>query len=151
MRVVIQRVSSAKVAANGALISEIGSGLLVYLGVAHGDQQDDVTWVAGKVCRMRLFPDSEGKMNLNVKEVGGEILVVSQFTLYASTKKGNRPSFIAAAEPEVAVPLYGRFIQEVEHAVGKQRVVSGIFGAHMKIDSVNDGPVTIWVDSKNRE
>ena len=151
MRVVVQRVDNANVKVDNDLISEIGPGLLVYLGVASGDGEDDVKWIAGKVCRMRLFPDSNGKMNLSVKEIDGEILVISQFTLYASTKKGNRPSFVMAADPDVAVPLYDRFIEELQFELGEDKVGSGVFGGHMMIDSINNGPVTVWVDSNNKE
>ena len=151
MRVVVQRVDNANVKVDDELIYEIGSGLLVYLGVTSGDDEKDVKWVTGKVCRMRLFPDPDGKMNLSVKEVDGEILVISQFTLYASTKKGNRPSFVTAADPSIAIPLYQNFIQELENELGADKVGSGVFGGHMMVDSLNNGPVTVWVDSKNKE
>ncbi len=128
----------------------IGVGLLILVGIEGGDTEDDLEWLATKVIGMRIFSDAEGKMNRDVREVGGEILVVSQFTLHASTKKGNRPSFIRAARPEQAVPLYEAFKSKVGRALGRA-VASGEFGADMKVELVNDGPVTIWMDSKVRE
>lgn len=150
MRFVIQRVSSASVEIGGALHSSIGSGLLILAGIEEGDTQEDLTWLCAKTCAMRIFSDTEGKMNLDIKQVNGEIMIVSQFTLHASTRKGNRPSFIKAARPEQAVPLYELTKQELEKLM-ERPVKSGLFGADMKIALVNDGPVTILMDSKNRE
>jgi len=150
MRVVIQRVSSASVVVDQAVVGSIGKGLMVLLGVEHNDTEEDATWLAGKLVQMRIFADGEDKMNLNVQDVDGEVLVVSQFTLHASTKKGNRPSFIRAARPEKATPLYEFFLQTLEQLMSK-RVAKGIFGADMKVSLVNDGPVTITMDSRSRE
>jgi D-tyrosyl-tRNA(Tyr) deacylase len=150
MRVVIQRVSSASVVVDQAVVGSIGKGLMVLLGVEHDDTEEDATWLAGKLVQMRIFADAEDKMNLNVQDVDGEVLVVSQFTLHASTKKGNRPSFIRAARPEKATPLYEFFLQTLEQLMSK-RVAKGIFGADMKVSLVNDGPVTITMDSRSRE
>lgn len=150
MRAVIQRVARADVQVNGQTVAEIGPGLLVLLGVEQGDTESDAEWLAGKVSRLRVFPDAAGVMNLSVTETGGEVLVVSQFTLLASTKKGNRPSYSRAAPPEAAMPLYERFMALLESMVGKP-VKKGIFGAHMKVSLVNDGPVTIIIDSRTRE
>jgi D-tyrosyl-tRNA(Tyr) deacylase len=150
MRILIQRVSRASVTVEGRETGCIGVGLLVLVGIEGGDTEDDVAWLATKVIGMRIFSDAEGKMNRDVREVGGEILVVSQFTLHASTKKGNRPSFIRAARPEQAIPLYEAFKSKVGLALGRP-VASGEFGADMKVELVNDGPVTIWMDSQVRE
>lgn len=150
MRLVIQRVSQASVTVENQIIGQIGLGLLVLLGIEQADSEEDVDWLVQKTTQMRIFSDQEGKMNCSLSEVDGELLVVSQFTLHASTKKGNRPSFIAAARPEQAIPLYESFIQKAGLALGKA-VQSGSFGADMKVDLLNDGPVTIIVDSKNRE
>jgi len=150
MRLVIQRVSEASVTTEDEIHSSINSGLLVLLGIEEADTDEDISYLVQKLCNMRIFSDAEGKMNLDVKQMNGEILVVSQFTLHASTKKGNRPSFIKAARPEKAIPLYERFLSEVSLISGKP-CKSGIFGADMKVGLVNDGPVTIVLDSKNRE
>lgn len=150
MRVVIQRVSFANVNVESKLISEIGNGMLLLLGIETEDNYEDVDWIVNKISSMRIFNDDLGKMNLSVKDVGGEMLVISQFTLHASTKKGNRPSFLNAARPEQAVPLYENFIQLLSSISGTS-VKSGIFGADMKVNLINDGPVTIIIDSKNRE
>lgn len=150
MRCIIQRVSSASVEIDGTCISQIQSGLLVLLGVEEGDTEDDLKWLSSKVVRMRIFSDAEGKMNHSVLDECGEIIVVSQFTLHASTKKGNRPSFLRAAAPEISQPLYEKFCTAVENELGKP-VGRGIFGADMKISLINDGPVTILVDSRARE
>ena len=150
MRVILQRVSEARVTEGGQVLGEIGRGLLVLLGVEAADGMEDVEWLAGKVAKIRIFDDGEGKMNQSVGEVGGEILVVSQFTLHAATKKGNRPSFIKAAPPAISEPLYEAFC----HAVGEEsqvRVATGRFGGDMKVGLVNDGPVTIFIDSRARE
>jgi D-tyrosyl-tRNA(Tyr) deacylase len=150
MRALLQRVSSASVTIDGAVHSGIGPGLLVLLGVEEADGVEDTEWLAGKVAKMRIFGDAEGHMNLSVLETGGEALVVSQFTLHAAVKKGNRPSFIRAARPEQAVPAYESFCDALGREMGGP-VARGVFGADMKVALVNDGPVTIWLDSKNRE
>jgi D-tyrosyl-tRNA(Tyr) deacylase len=150
MRVVIQRVSSASVVVENETVGSIDKGLMVLLGIEHDDTEEDAVWLAGKLAQMRIFADAEDKMNLNVLDVGGEVLVVSQFTLHASTKKGNRPSFIRSARPETAIPLYECFLQSIEQLMGKP-VAKGIFGADMKVSLVNDGPVTIMMDSRGRE
>jgi D-tyrosyl-tRNA(Tyr) deacylase len=150
MRSIIQRVSRASVEIDGVCVSQIQSGLLVLLGVEEGDTEDDLKWLSSKVVRMRIFSDAEGKMNQSVLDQCGEIIVVSQFTLHASTKKGNRPSFLRAAAPEISQPLYEKFCIAVENELGKP-VGRGIFGADMKISLINDGPVTILVDSRARE
>ena len=146
---VIQRVSQASVTIDGQLKSKIGPGLLLLLGITHDDTLEDVVWLSQKIVNMRIFGDADGKMNLSVKDQQGEILIVSQFTLHANTKKGNRPSFIEAARPEVAIPLYEAFIKQVEVDLGK-KVQTGEFGADMKVNLLNDGPVTIIIDTKNR-
>lgn len=150
MRCLIQRVSRASVTIDQLIRSEIGIGLLVLVGIEDADTEEDIEWLSGKVSRLRIFPDAEGVMNLSVNECNGSLLVVSQFTLHASTKKGNRPSYIRAARPETAVPLYERFIERLRADSGC-RIATGEFGADMKVELVNDGPVTIWMDSKNRE
>jgi len=150
MRVVIQRVRSASVSIDEQVISSIGQGLLILLGIEHDDDTSDVEWLAPKIASMRIFSDPDGKMNLDIRELGGDILVVSQFTLHAATKKGNRPSFIRAARPEYAIPLYENFNERISGEIGRP-VFTGKFGAMMDIALVNDGPVTIIVDSKNRE
>lgn len=150
MRAVVQRVRRAEVEIAGASVASIGAGMLVLLGVAADDAQEDVLWLAGKVARMRIFADHADAMNCSVIDTGGEALVVSQFTLQASTKKGNRPSFIAAARPERAVPLYEAFVEELSREIGRE-VPTGRFGADMQVSLVNDGPVTIVIDSKLRE
>lgn len=150
MRAIVQRVLEASVEINGKTVSEIGSGLLVLLGVEDVDTTEDVAWLAGKIARMRIFSDDEGKMNLSVVDVAGQIIVVSQFTLHSSTKKGNRPSFIRAAAPEISEPLYKEFCVALEGESG-QPVGRGVFGADMKVALVNDGPVTISIDSRARE
>lgn len=150
MRSVIQRALEASVTIDGEVVSRIGPGLLVLLGVEGADDSPDVEWLAAKTAKMRIFSDAEGKMNLSVAETGGEVLVVSQFTLHASTKKGNRPSFIRAAAPDHSEPLYEAFCAAMEREIGKP-VARGVFGGDMKIALVNDGPVTIVVDTKARE
>ena len=150
MRLIIQRVSHASVTINQKIHSSIGHGLLVLLGVCPEDTREDADWLAQKLCGMRIFGDESGKMNLSVNDAGGEILVVSQFTLFADTKKGNRPSFIRAAGPEQANELYQNFVNAtLVHAPG--RVKTGVFAADMKVELLNDGPVTIFMDSKNRD
>lgn len=150
MRALIQRAGQASVTIAGETCGQITHGLVVLLGIEHEDTAEDADWLAAKTVQMRIFGDAEGKMNLAVKDVEGGILVVSQFTLHASTKKGNRPSFIRAARPEHAVPLYERFISAVE-ALLEKPVARGVFGAGMQVALVNDGPVTIWMDSRARE
>jgi D-aminoacyl-tRNA deacylase len=150
MRAVIQRTSEASVTIDGRIAGQIGLGLLVLLGIEHDDAQVDAEWLAGKIFQMRIFSDLDGKMNHAVQDVNGGVLVVSQFTLHASTKKGNRPSFIRSARPEIAIPLYEAFIATMEALLGKP-VQRGVFGADMKVALVNDGPVTIWMDSRARE
>ena len=150
MRAIIQRVSSASVIANGSQTGTIGKGFLILLGIEHDDNTDDVTWLVDKIRRMRIFADSDQKMNLNIADVNGEVLLISQFTLHASTKKGNRPSFIKSARPEQAIPLYEYFKSFWLQQTNKE-IQSGIFGADMQVSLVNDGPVTIILDSKNRE
>jgi len=150
MRVVIQRVKSSSVTINGELQSSTGRGLLVFVGIEDADTGDDAAWLAAKVVNMRLFDDSDGVMNLSALETGSDIMIVSQFTLHASTKKGNRPSYIRAARPEKAVPVYEAFIAHTEALLGRS-VSTGIFGAMMDIELINDGPVTIITDSRNRE
>ena len=150
MRAVIQRVSEASVTIGGELRGSIGRGLLVLLGIEDADGDDDSAWLAGKVARLRVFDDGDGNMNLSLAEIGGEVLVISQFTLHASTKKGSRPSFLRAARPELAVPIYQGFIGRLQ-AETSSPVATGEFGADMKVALVNDGPVTISIDTKNRE
>jgi D-tyrosyl-tRNA(Tyr) deacylase len=150
MRVLVQRVKEAAVTINGENCSAIGPGLLVFLGIEEADRADDIDWLAAKVVNLRLFDDSNGVMNLPAAGTGKEIMIVSQFTLHASTKKGNRPSYIRAARPEQAIPLYESFIARTEELLGR-RVSSGVFGAMMQVGLVNDGPVTIFIDSRNRE
>ncbi|HEY8955982.1 D-aminoacyl-tRNA deacylase [Chitinophaga sp.] len=150
MRVVIQRVSSAAVTVDGAVTGEIQQGLLVLLGIEDIDTEEDIRWLSAKIVNLRIFNDDEGVMNLSVKDVHGDILLVSQFTLHASTKKGNRPSYIRASKPDVAIPLYEKMIVQLEQDMGTT-IQRGIFGADMKVSLLNDGPVTIIIDSHNRE
>ena len=150
MRVVIQRVSEASVSIDDKVCSKTGRGLVVLAGFEDADTEKSIDWLCAKIVNMRIFSDSAGKMNLSVREVDGEILVVSQFTLHASTRKGNRPSFIRAAPPAVSVPLYHSFVERLSESLGKP-VATGIFGADMKVAMVNDGPVTIVMDTENLE
>ncbi|HPT02610.1 MAG TPA: D-aminoacyl-tRNA deacylase [Bacteroidales bacterium] len=150
MRAVIQRVSECSLFIGGEEFSRIGKGLLVLIGIEDSDNQDDVEWLAGKIARLRIFDDAEGVMNIPVTGSGGEIMVVSQFTLHANTKKGNRPSYIRAAKPETAIPVYESFIRQMEKESAKP-VMTGRFGEHMMINLTNDGPVTIIIDTKNKE
>lgn len=150
MRILIQRVKKASVTIEEKLISLINNGLLLFIGITEDDTQEDIQWLTKKVANIRLFDDENGVMNLSVIDIDGEILAVSQFTLMASTKKGNRPSYIKAAKPEISVPLYEQFCTEMELAVNKP-IKRGVFGADMKVELLNDGPVTIFIDSKNRE
>ena len=149
MRAVIQRVSEASVKIEGAVHSAIGNGLLVLLGIEDADSDDDVNWLVNKITGLRIFNDAVGVMNLNVEEIKGDLLIISQFTLHANTKKGNRPSYIKAANPDIAIPLYENFIKLISIKTGKQ-VKTGLFGADMKVALVNDGPVTIIIDTKNK-
>ena len=150
MRVVIQKVTQASVSIENQIVASIDKGLLVLVGIEDTDTNDDIAWLSSKIVNLRVFDDDNGVMNLSVKEVEGEVLIVSQFTLHASTKKGNRPSYIKAARPEVAIPIYEAFIKQVESLLGK-RVSTGQFGAMMQVSLCNDGPVTILIDTKNKE
>lgn len=150
MRVVVQKVSEAKVTVKGKLVSSIGKGLLVLLGIEDADVEDDIDWLVKKIVQLRIFNDENGVMNRSVQEVDGDIIVVSQFTLHANTKKGNRPSYIRAAKPDFAVPMYEKFIARTEEVLGK-KVGTGIFGATMDVSLVNDGPVTLIIDSKQKD
>ena len=150
MRVVIQRVSRASVTVDGAIIGEIGQGLLVLLGVEDSDKEEDVQWLSSKIVNLRIFNDEAGVMNRSVLDVNGGILLVSQFTLHASTKKGNRPSYIRASKPDFAIPMYEKMATQLHTDLGRN-IATGIFGADMKVELLNDGPVTIIIDSKNRE
>jgi len=150
MRAVIQRVSSASVTTEKGILSKIGSGLMVLIGIEDTDNQEDIDWLCNKIVQLRIFNDSNGIMNLSVLESGGEIIVVSQFTLHAKTKKGNRPSYINAARPEIAIPLYEKFIAKLSELLGK-KIGTGEFGAMMSVEIINDGPVTIIIDTKNKD
>lgn len=150
MRAVIQRVSEASVKIEEKLTTQIGEGLLILLGIEDSDSTEDIEWLSGKISRLRIFRDEAGMMNLSVKDINGEVLVISQFTLHASIKKGNRPSFIRAAKPDIAIPLYQKFIRQLSTDLGID-IQTGDFGAYMKISLINDGPVTITIDTKNRE
>lgn len=150
MRAVIQRVSRSSVEIESKFKGEIGVGLLVLLGIEEADSQEDIQWLAGKIARLRVFDDHAGVMNLSVQEINGEVMVISQFTLHASTRKGNRPSYIKAAKPEKAIPLYEAFVKQMELELQKP-VSTGEFGALMKVGLLNDGPVTIIIDSKKKE
>ncbi|MDM1367339.1 D-aminoacyl-tRNA deacylase [Myroides marinus] len=150
MRVVIQRVTKASVTVEGNVISKIGQGLLVLVGVEDVDTVQDIEWLSGKIVNLRIFEDENGVMNKSVKEVEGEVLLVSQFTLHASTKKGNRPSYIKASKPDFAIPMYEKFIKQLEQDLDKS-IQTGEFGADMKVELLNDGPVTIVIDSQNKE
>ena len=150
MRAVIQRVSRAGVSINGKVHAQIGKGLLVLIGIEDADATEDIEWLSGKIVNLRIFDDPNGVMNLSVKETGGDILLVSQFTLHGSTKKGNRPSWIRASKPEVAIPLYENMIRQLTNDLGKP-ISTGEFGGDMKVELLNDGPVTIVIDTKNKE
>jgi len=150
MKSVIQRVSSASVTIDSKIVAEIQQGLLVLVGIEDADNQEDSSWLASKIVNLRIFGDENDIMNLSVKDCDGDIIVVSQFTLQASTKKGNRPSYIKASRPEIAIPLYENFVLQLEKELGK-KVQTGVFGADMKVALLNDGPVTIIMDSKNKE
>jgi len=150
MRAVIQRVSKASVTIDNKISSQITNGLLVLLGIEDANTTEDIEWLSGKIVNLRIFNDNNGVMNVSVKDIGGDILVVSQFTLHASTKKGNRPSYIKASKPEFAVPMYEKFVQQLTSDLGK-KIYEGVFGADMKVELLNDGPVTIVIDTKNKE
>jgi D-tyrosyl-tRNA(Tyr) deacylase len=150
MRIVIQRVTEASVTVDEKITGIIGTGLLVLMGVEDADTDEDISWLSNKIVNLRIFNDAEGVMNLGIKDVNGDILLVSQFTLHANTKKGNRPSYIKASKPDIAIPMYEKMIRQLETDLGK-KVQTGIFGADMKVKLLNDGPVTIIIDSKNRE
>lgn len=150
MRAVIQRVQYASVKVDEKISGSIQKGLLILLGIEDADQQEDIEWLSNKIVNLRIFDDEQGIMNLSVKDIGGDILLVSQFTLHASTKKGNRPSYIKASKPEFAVPMYEKMILQLETELNK-KIQTGIFGADMKVELLNDGPVTIVIDSKNKE
>jgi D-tyrosyl-tRNA(Tyr) deacylase len=150
MRAVIQRVSKASVTIDGKIKSSIEKGLLILLGIEDADTDEDIEWLSAKISNLRIFKDENGVMNLSVKDGNGEVLIVSQFTLHASTKKGNRPSYIRASKPGTAIPLYEKFVKQMEIDLGK-KVQTGTFGADMKVELLNDGPVTLIIDTKNRE
>jgi len=150
MKAVIQRVTEASVMVDGSIVSEIGIGLLILIGIVEEDTKEDIEWLSGKISKLRVFSDEAGVMNKSVVDIGGDAIVVSQFTLHASTKKGNRPSYIKAAKPDIAIPLYESFIMQLEADFGK-KVGTGIFGADMKVSLLNDGPVTILIDTKDKE
>ncbi len=150
MRAVIQRVSRASVTVGAEEVSKIEAGLLVLLGIEDADTLEDIQWLSKKIANLRIFNDNHGVMNLSLMEIGGNAIVVSQFTLHAATKKGNRPSYIKAAKPEIAIPIYEKFVQQLEAELGK-KIGTGVFGADMKVALLNDGPVTIVIDTKNRE
>lgn len=150
MRVVIQRVSEASVKVDGNITGAILKGLLVLVGIEDADTNEDIEWISSKIVNLRIFDDAAGVMNLSVKDIDGEIILVSQFTLHAATKKGNRPSYIKASKPDIAIPMYEKLIQQLKNDLGKD-IPTGIFGADMKVQLLNDGPVTIVMDSKNKE
>jgi D-aminoacyl-tRNA deacylase len=150
MKVVLQRVASASVTVEDRIVGEIQKGIVVLVGIEDADTQEDIDWLVTKITQLRIFGDDNGVMNLSVEEVNGDVLVVSQFTLHAATKKGNRPSYIKAARSDIAIPLYEKFVNTLENKLGK-KVATGIFGADMKVALLNDGPVTIIIDSKNKE
>ena len=150
MRAVIQRVSKASVTIDNKIYSQIENGLLVLVGIEDADTADDIEWLSGKIVNLRIFNDDNGVMNVSVKDINGDILAVSQFTLHASTKKGNRPSYIKASKPEFAIPMYEKFVQQLGNDLGK-KIHTGVFGADMKVELLNDGPVTVVIDTKNRE
>ena len=150
MKAVVQRVSKASVLINGSITSQISDGILILLGISDSDSNEDILWLSNKIANLRIFNDENAIMNKSLIDIDGDVIVVSQFTLMASTKKGNRPSYIKAAKPVIAIPLYEKFIKQLETALNK-KVGKGIFGADMKVELVNDGPVTIIIDSKNKE
>jgi len=150
MRAIIQRVLKAGVTIEGSIKSEINSGLLIFIGIEDADDEEDIKWLSNKIVNLRIFDDENKVPNISVKDIDGDILAVSQFTLHASTKKGNRPSYLKASKAEIAIPLYEKFVIQLATDLGK-KIFTGKFGADMKVELVNDGPVTIWIDTKNRE
>ncbi|QIK54128.1 D-tyrosyl-tRNA(Tyr) deacylase [Dysgonomonas sp. HDW5B] len=150
MRVIIQRVKQASVTVEGNIKSKIDKGLLVLLGIEDSDSAEDNAWLCNKIANLRIFDDKEGIMNLSLKDISAEVLVVSQFTLFASTQKGNRPSYIRASKPDIAIRMYEKFCKELEKTINN-KIQTGVFGAHMEVELINDGPVTIWIDSKEKE
>ena len=150
MRAVIQRVSEASVTIEGKRVADIKAGLLILVGIEDADTQEDINWLSAKIVKLRIFGDDEGLMNRSIEDINGDVIVVSQFTLHAATKKGNRPSYIRAAKPDIAIPLYEAFVLQMEKDLGK-KVQTGEFGADMKVALINDGPVTIIIDTKNKE
>lgn len=150
MRAILQRVTHASVTIEGKMTARIGPGLLVLLGIEDADAEQDIEWLSAKIVQMRIFDDAEGVMNLSLKDIGGELLLVSQFTLHASTKKGNRPSYIRASKAPVAIPLYEKMIAQLSRDLGKP-IQTGVFGADMKVELLNDGPVSIWLDTRAKE
>jgi len=150
MRAVIQRVSKASVSIGGKVHSQVGNGLMILLGMEDADSEDDILWLSTKIINLRIFPDQEGVMNISIKEIDGDILLVSQFTLHASTKKGNRPSYIKASKPDIAIPMYEKMIRQLSTDLGKA-IQTGVFGADMQVELINDGPVTILIDTKVKE
>jgi D-tyrosyl-tRNA(Tyr) deacylase len=150
MKIVLQRVSSASVTIENKIVADIQKGLLILVGIEDADTKEDIDWLVGKITKIRIFDDENRVMNLSIQDIDGDVIVVSQFTLHASTKKGNRPSYIKAAKPDIAIPLYENFVQQLEKELGK-KIQTGVFGADMQVSLINDGPVTIIIDSKNRE
>ncbi len=150
MKAVIQRVSQSSVTINNSVVAQIQQGLLVLIGIEDADNQEDIKWLSSKIVGLRIFPDHNNVMNLSLKDIDGDLIVVSQFTLHAATKKGNRPSYIKASKPEIAIPLYESFVHQMEIELGK-KIQTGQFGADMKVSLINDGPVTIIIDTKNKE
>lgn len=150
MRALIQRVSQASVKVENKIVGEINKGLLIFIGIEDADNEEDIPWLSNKIINLRIFNDTNGIMNHSLKDCSGDILLISQFTLHASTKKGNRPSYIRASKPETAIPIYKNMIAQLEKDLGKE-IATGIFGADMKVNLLNDGPVTIWIDTKNKE
>jgi D-tyrosyl-tRNA(Tyr) deacylase len=150
MRAVIQRVTKASVTVDGKINGQVGNGLLILIGIEDADTDEDIQWLSSKIVNLRIFNDDQGVMNISVKDIAGTILLISQFTLHASTKKGNRPSYIKASKPEIAIPIYEKMIRQLATDLGKE-IQTGIFGADMKVELLNDGPVTIVIDTKNRE
>lgn len=151
MRALIQRVKSSSVSIEGKVHSSIENGFLILLGVCDDDTDEDIEWLSGKISKLRVFSDNKGLMNKSLDDTNGNVLIISQFTLFAQTKKGNRPSFIQAAKPEISEPVYESFCNKFETLIGKERVKRGVFGADMQVSLLNDGPVTIWIDTKNKE
>lgn len=150
MRILIQRASKASVIVNEELVGTIEKGLLIFVGIEDADSDEDITWLSNKIVNLRIFDDGNKVPNISVKDINGSILLVSQFTLHAITKKGNRPSYLKASKPEIAIPLYEKLIKQLETDLGR-KIATGVFGADMKVELINDGPITIWIDSKNKE